>query len=117
MRTSEKRPPGHVNDWPVHDKDAFLALVNATYARIGRGQAEVQAAHEAAREVGLDGGADHWMTDELLGGVFGVFYVRSGDHYADAAGVVRFATLADLERLGPDAVAWARKLAEADTDH
>lgn len=117
MRTSPKRPPGHVNDWPLDDRNAFVALVTETYARMARGEGEVGAAHEAARTVGLDGAESHWMCDEMLSGVFGVFYVRSGDHYADAAGVVRFATLADLEQLGPVAVAWARELAEAGTEH
>lgn len=117
MRTSPTRPPGHPNDWPLDDKNGFVALVTQTYARMARGENAVGAAHEAAREVGLDGGEHHWMCDEMLSGVMGVFYLRSGDHYAGADCAVRFATLADLEQMGPEAIAWARKLALAETDH
>lgn len=117
MRTSSARPPGHPNDWPRDDKNAFVALVTQTYALMARAENEVTAAHEAARKIGLDGGEHHWMCDEMLSGVMGVFYLRSGDHYADAACAVRFATLADLEQMGPEAVTWARVLAEAETDH
>lgn len=116
MRTSPTKPPGHVNDWPPNDKNAFVVLVTETYARMARDENEVVAAHGAAREIGLDGGEHHWMCDEMLSGVFGMFYL-SGDHYAGAVGTVKFATLTDLERMGPEAVAWARKLALAETDH
>lgn len=116
MRTSATRPSGHPNDWPLDDKNAFVALVTQTYARKARGENEVVAAHGAAREIGLEGGEHHWMCDEMLSGVFGLFYL-TGDHYANGDDAVKFATLADLERMGPETVAWARKLAMAETDH
>lgn len=117
MRTSSTRPPGHPNDWPLDDKNAFVALVNATYARMARGEKQVGAAHDAAREIGLDGGERHWLVDEMLAGCFGAFYAPSSDLYASAQDFLKWAGERDLEHIGPEAIAWARKLALAETDH
>jgi hypothetical protein len=117
MRTSTESPGGHPNDWPLGDKNAFAALVLAAGKRRAAGARDVEAVHAAAAEIGLEGGAEHWMVDEVLAGVFGAFYLRSGDHYICADGLVRWATADDLARLGADAVAWARELAGNASDH
>ncbi|MDP3492857.1 MAG: hypothetical protein Q8R82_07065 [Hyphomonadaceae bacterium] len=117
MKTSATRPPNHPNDWSLPDKNAFVALVTQTYARMARGENNVVAAHEAAREIGLESGERHWLTDEVLGGCFGVFYAPSSDLYANARDFVKWADARDLAHIGPDGVEWARVLADAETDH
>lgn len=117
MRTSAQRPAGHVNDWPLHDHNAFVALMLGALAKRAAGMGEVESAHAAAAEIGLEGGQMHWLVDDMLASTFHVYYVRSSDLYADAAQLLRWAEAGDLENLGPEAVAWARVLAEADTDH
>lgn len=117
MMTSARRPDGHPNDWPVADKNAFLVLVVLSKIAVGNGVGEVQAVHDTAKEIGLDGGPGHWLVDEVLNGVFECFYVRSGDHYASAPELLKWGTADDLVRLGPDAVRWARDLAGSASDH
>jgi hypothetical protein len=117
MRTSAESPGGHPNDWPLDDKNAFAALVLATGRRLAEGAGDIEAVHAASTEIGLEGGPDHWMVDEVLGGMFGAFYVRSGDHYISADGLLRFGTDDDLERLGRDAVVWALTLSANSSEH
>lgn len=121
MRTSEKRPPGHVGEWPgsgrLDDYNAFIALLFGTLSKRATGLGEVEAAHATATEIGLEGGQMHWMVDDLLASAFAVYYVRSSDLYADAADFIKWAEARDLEHIGPEGVAWARVLAKADADH
>lgn len=117
MRTSEKRPDGHVSEWPLHDKNAFMALVLGIIARKAAGRGTVEAAHAVAEEIGLEGGQLHWMVDDALASAFHVYYVRSCDLYAGADDFIKWAEARDLAYIGPDAVAFARVLAKAGTDH
>jgi hypothetical protein len=117
VRTSEKRPPGHVSDWPLDDKNAFMALVLGIIAKRAAGRGEIEAAHAVADEIGLAGGQMHWMVDDALASTFHLYYLPSSDIYADAPEFLKWAEGRDLEHIGPDAVAWARVLAKADADH
>jgi hypothetical protein len=117
MKTSDKRPDSHPNDWPVADKNAFLVLVVLSKIAVGNGAGEIQAVHDASREIALEGGPEHWLVDTVLAGVFDAFFIRSGDHYSSADGLMRWGTADDLVRLGPGTVAWARELTDSQTDH
>lgn len=117
MRTSATRPDGHPNDWPVADKNAFLVMVVLSKVAVGNGAGCVRAVHDASREIGLEGGSEHWLVDAILAGVFDCFFIRSGDHYASAMDLVHWGTAEDLALLGPGAIAWARELAGSASDH
>ena len=49
MKTSEKRPDGHVNFWPVADKNAFVTLLTATMAKTAQGLSDGVGPREEAR--------------------------------------------------------------------
>jgi hypothetical protein len=117
MKTSATRPPGHPNDWPLDDKNAFVALLQGIADKQAVEMGQIAAAHASARELELEGKENHWMVDELLGGCFGGFYVRTSDLYANAQDFLKWAGERDFEHIGSEAVAWARKLALAETDH
>jgi hypothetical protein len=81
------------------------------------GDDEIEACHAAAYEMGLDGGAAHWLVESILANVFGRFYVRSGDHYADAGTLLDHGTVGDLNRLGAGTIAWAKRVSGHGQDH
>ncbi|SFI90711.1 hypothetical protein [Albimonas pacifica] len=118
MKTSERPPAGSLNDWPIDDWNACVYLMNRS--------AEILSLHppfedadearfavrrsleDAAEEAGL--GKHHWLVDDTLASVWGIFYVRSGDYYADARGLLNSSHHLDFEHLGPDVVEWARRI-------
>lgn len=118
MTASASRPPGHPNDWPVDDKNAFVLFLKLASARIeASGRNPVEACHAAAKAMQLEGGPCHWLVDAVLAGVFDTFYLRSGDYYAGAGHFVRAGCAIDFKQLGPEEVGYARLLADAVSDH
>ena len=109
--TSPVRPVGHVNDWPYEDYAAFVALIESAGKYMLLGEHEITAVLDAAIDIGLEGGERHWLANEVLAGVFGVFYMRSGDCYLEAGPFLEHGWPSDLS--DPGTVAWARELAAA----
>lgn len=139
MKTSPKVPAGHPNDWPLADKNAFTKATLLTSHLIEeagetfdmdapdvqlRALRELHECVERAVELcGLD--RTHWLVDQILAGQFGCFYDRASDAYlpADAfvqanveprKGLKHFngsSRKISLDYLGPETVAWAKRLA------
>jgi hypothetical protein len=119
IETSPTLPAGHFNDWPLIDKKAFemvMRVANA-FLECGLDPDPIKACHRTARFFQLEGGEQHWLVDSILGSVFGLFYLRSGDFYATAADLLTWGSEGDLRRLGPDAIAWAREIAGNAVNH
>ncbi|MDF2231588.1 hypothetical protein P2H44_03390 [Albimonas sp. CAU 1670] len=118
MRTSEKPPAGSLNDWPIDDWNACVYLMNRSAEILSRhppfkdeGDARFavrQSLEDAAEDAGL--GKYHWLVDNILASVWGIFYVRSGDYYSDAKGLLNSNRPLDLEHLGPEVFEWARRI-------
>lgn len=119
MKTSSTRPPGRPEVWPLDDWNAFVRVTELTWLMLAGYDPEeqpkvitavIEAVHDAARVAGLDRGELHWLVDDILAGQFCHFYSRGDDFYWDASGFLKWARAADLAYLGPENVAWARRL-------
>lgn len=115
---SVARPKGHVNNWPIADYDAFVALVESAETRMTElGEDDLTAVHGAAAEMGLERG--HWLVRETLAGVYGRFDLgHDGDWYAESA--VAFFRVAGTDAMilhGPEGLPWARKLAAQEREY
>ncbi len=110
MKLAAHAPVGHPNDWPPAERLAFQLMIDSMSRRMAAGEHEIDACHAAALEIGLDGGADHWLVDCILANVFDRFYMRSGDHYASAGTLLDYGTVRDLDRLGASTVVWAKRV-------
>jgi hypothetical protein len=117
MKLAAQAPDGHPNDWPRAERLAFQLMIDLMSQRMSAGEQEIDACHAAAVELGLDGGANHWLVESILANVFGRFYVRSGDFYADAGALLGHGTAGDLNRLGAGTTAWAKRVSGVGQDH
>ena len=117
MKLVAHAPEGHPNDWPRAERLAFQLMIDLMSQRMSAGEQEIDACHAAAVELGLESGANHWLVESILANVFGRFYLRSGDHYADAGTLLVHGTSGDLNRLGAGTIAWAKRVASVGQDH
>ena len=110
MRTSITEPPDGPNQWPMDDYRAFVMLLRNAYALKGDAPNVVAAVYQAAEDIGLEGGANHWLCEWVLAGCFGYFY-GIGDAHVGPETFARFASAAERRRMGPGHVEWAERLA------
>ena len=96
---SDKHPEGHVNEWPAGDAVAWQRLVTAAERLVVRlGLEPIEAYHEAALAIGLEGDEYHWLVDDALAHVHGLFYHAAGDCYLGPASWLATADRRDLAK-------------------
>ncbi len=110
-------PPGNPNDWPMPDYRAFADLVQGSSLRIAeRGEDPVEAVRHVSTDMGLPRG--HWLIRHVLAEGYQKFELDRGRFFAETAeAFLRHAGAEDMERHGPETMAWARKLAGMEADH
>lgn len=119
LTVSRARPAGHVNQWPLPDYLAFVALVEVAERQIDvAGVDPVQAYHDAAEDLGI--GRAHWLVPACLEGLHGLIRKRTPgaggrarDWFMPAETWLARAGSDDLA--DPEAVAEAMRLTGAST--
>lgn len=100
LSISQEHPGGHVNDWPPGDALAWQRLVTAAERLVVRlGLEPMEAYHDSAVEIGLEGAEHHWLVDDALAHVHGLFYSHgAGDCYLGPASWLALADRRDLAK-------------------
>lgn len=99
LSISDKHPAGRVNDWPAGDSVAWQRLVTHAERLIDRlGLTPARAYHDAALAIGLEDNEYHWLVDDALAHVHGLFYHGAGDCYLGPASWLATADRRDLAK-------------------
>jgi hypothetical protein len=108
---SKTRPNGHFNEWPVQDKNAFVAFLHLVMPLMQLNKDPVPVCEFVSCHLGLPYGIRHWLVQSVLSDVFHEFYVWSADFYGTAEQFLDYATEEDLDVAGVEAMVWAVRLA------
>ena len=89
---SAKRPKGHINDWPGEDAVAWqepATVAERSFSLLGL--SPIDAYHDAALVLCLEGFDEHWLVDDALAHLHRLFYSRDNDFYLDPASWLQLA--------------------------
>lgn len=99
LTVSPEHPVGHINQWPPGDAVTWQRLVTHAERAVDLfGLTPIEAYHDAALALGLDGDEYHWLVDDALAHVRGLFFFLDGDCYLFAQSWLAVAARRDLAR-------------------